>query len=75
MGTLCSLGGDLAVEEDEMVEVGCLFVKVTMDDVTGASLLLGSAADSGCPGVGWPGPGVLGKVRYGRALAVGGCRS
>jgi len=51
VGTLCGFGGDLAVEEDEMVEVGCLLVRVNMDDVTGAFLLLGSAANSGCPEV------------------------
>ena len=36
MRTLCCFGDNLAVEEDEMVEVVCLLAKVNMDDVMGA---------------------------------------
>lgn len=32
-----------------MVEVGCLLVKVNMDDVMGGFPLLGCAANSECP--------------------------
>lgn len=44
-----------------MVEVGCLLVKVNMDDdVMGWFSVVGCTANSECPEVSWPGSRVLG---------------